>query len=281
MPNLVVHEQLAEFEARVKPFLMRREAEHNLLLGLLTVMKSRPQPPAWFMGQVKTLGRTNLVGFYSGRLLVLSEGAVAGLAALAHGLGNAGIDLPGVVGPPALVESFLDCWTDYRDVKVRRRVDQRIYVVRAVNFPSAVGGKPMMASSGDLDLALEWLMAFYDEATPEAPQDPAAARVLLREKIEAKCLFLWEHGGVKTSLVGIGRPTPNGFSVGPVYTPPAHRNLGYATALVAVASQAILEMGKRFAVLYTDLSNPTSNSIYQKIGYRPVCDSLNLWFEGR
>jgi predicted GNAT family acetyltransferase len=34
----------------------------------------------------------------------------------------------------------------------------------------------------------------------------------------------------------------------------------------------LLDQGKQFTSLFTDLSNPTSNSIYQKIGYQPVCD---------
>jgi ribosomal protein S18 acetylase RimI-like enzyme len=35
------------------------------------------------------------------------------------------------------------------------------------------------------------------------------------------------------------------------------------------------QRGKDCVVLYTDLSNPTSNSIYQKLGYRPVCEWKN------
>jgi len=34
----------------------------------------------------------------------------------------------------------------------------------------------------------------------------------------------------------------------------------------------LLDEGRRFCALFTDLANPTSNRIYHKIGYRPVCD---------
>jgi len=47
---------------------------------------------------------------------------------------------------------------------------------------------------------------------------------------------------------------------------------GYASALVARLSQHLLDLGYQFINLFTDLQNPTSNAIYQKIGYRPVCD---------
>ena len=60
------------------------------------------------------------------------------------------------------------------------------------------------------------------------------------------------------------------------YCPAQFRNRGYATALVAAVTQLQLDRGKRFCALYTDLANPVSNSIYQKIGYSPLCDS-QLW----
>jgi predicted GNAT family acetyltransferase len=57
-----------------------------------------------------------------------------------------------------------------------------------------------------------------------------------------------------------------------VYTPPDRRRRGYATAAVAALTQQLLNSGSRYCCLYTDLANPTSNSVYRRIGYRPVCD---------
>lgn len=54
---------------------------------------------------------------------------------------------------------------------------------------------------------------------------------------------------------------------------------GYATSCVAQLSQMALDKGFKRCVLYTDLLNSISNSIYQKIGYKAVCDSLMLKFE--
>jgi hypothetical protein len=69
------------------------------------------------------------------------------------------------------------------------------------------------------------------------------------------------------------------MTVGGVYTPPELRNRGYATSCVAELSRNILQSGKEFCTLYTDLANPTSNSIYMKIGYKPVCDSVEYAFK--
>jgi len=88
-------------------------------------------------------------------------------------------------------------------------------------------------------------------------------------------------GGKPVSLAGFGGPTPNGLRIGPVYTPPEHRGHGFGSAVTAAASQVALDHGKRFCFLYTDLANPTSNAIYMRLGYRPVCDSREVAFRAR
>ena len=80
----------------------------------------------------------------------------------------------------------------------------------------------------------------------------------------------WEDGSAR-SLACLSRETPNGRAIGPVYTPPTARKQGYATTLVADLAQHVLASGKRFACLFTDDANPTSNHIYESIGFRVVC----------
>src|SRR5207245_4131635 len=95
--------------------------------------------------------------------------------------------------------------------------------------------------------------------------------------------LLWENGGQPVSMAGWGGWTPNGIRVGPVYTPPELRGRGFATTLTAELSRCLLdgrlfEDGRRFCFLYTDLANPTSNAIYERIGYRRVAESAEIWF---
>lgn len=73
-------------------------------------------------------------------------------------------------------------------------------------------------------------------------------------------------------MVGATGPTPNGIRIGPVYTPQDERRKGYGSACTAAVSQKMLDEGRRFCFLYTDIENPTSNKIYQNIGYRPIVD---------
>ena len=44
-------------------------------------------------------------------------------------------------------------------------------------------------------------------------------------------------------------------------------------------SETLLRSGRRFCCLYTDRANPTSNSIYAKVGYRPIRDDEEIAFE--
>ena len=88
--------------------------------------------------------------------------------------------------------------------------------------------------------------------------------------------MFWEDGGAAVSMAGFGGRTPNGVRIGPVYTPPELRGRGYASALTAALTQRLLDGGLRFCFLFTDLANPTSNSIYQRIGYEPVSD-FDFW----
>jgi predicted GNAT family acetyltransferase len=64
-----------------------------------------------------------------------------------------------------------------------------------------------------------------------------------------------------------------------VYTPPEKRNRGYASSLVAALSQHLLDGGRKFCFLYTDLANPTSNKIYRALGYEHVGDSVQIFFD--
>ena len=92
---------------------------------------------------------------------------------------------------------------------------------------------------------------------------------------------LWEDESTVVSLTGYASSTPNGARIGPVYTPPDLRGRGYARSLVTHTTERLLGSGRRFCFLYTDLANPTSNRLYQEIGYRQLCVSEDWRFTPR
>ena len=135
-----------------------------------------------------------------------------------------------------------------------------------------------VAREEDFERVLEWGMGFNSDIGVDVPRD--RMELMMRSYINEERLFIWEHNEA-VSTAGWAGPTPNGVRINFVYTPPEHRGHGYASACVAALSQQLLRSGRQFCFLFTDLANPTSNSIYQKIGYRPVCDFNKYVFDVR
>ena len=66
-----------------------------------------------------------------------------------------------------------------------------------------------------------------------------------------------------------------------VRTPPEERGRGFAGAVTSAVSRAALDAGAEQVLLFTDLANPTSNALYQRLGYRPLADHAALAIDGR
>lgn len=274
-----------EFVATAGEFLAAREAEHNLMLGLCSVIRASPErfveDPPRFATVTDAAGRivaATLRTPPNNQVLswVAGPGAVDALVdALRHE------QLPGLLGPRGPAARFVKRWKDLTGQAAHVEVAERIFRLdRVIPLARPAEGNWRFGGPHDRDLIARWWSAFVAEAFPEGPAlDDAAAvadRVIASDNI---WLYLWEDGGEVVSLVGSSGETPNGIRIGPVYTPPEHRKRGYASALTAAASQDQLDRGRRFVFLFTDLANPTSNKIYQAIGYEPVCDVDMYRFE--
>ena len=186
-----------------------------------------------------------------------------------------------IVGAVPEVDRFAAAWAEHHGVGVETRVDQGVYALRAVAGSRDVPGHMRLAGRDDRPLLLDWVDAFAREALRDGPSADTSRH---ERSIDARLaggaagFGLWESDGRIVSLAGFGGPTPNGIRIGPVYTPPELRGHGYASALTAAVSQLMLDRGRRFCFLYTDLANPTSNAIYVRIGYERVCDSREVAF---
>ncbi len=183
----------------------------------------------------------------------------------------AGEALPGCVGPAMAAEHFAEGWTRVTGAPSRIRTNERAFQLRKVIPPRPAPGRMIRADQSQQALVAAWAQAFNEEAIdgPASDWDLMADRWI---KGIGRTAWLWVDGDRVVSLTGVGGVTPHGIRVGPVYTPPAERGRGYASNLVAQASQAQLDAGRTFVFLFTDLANPTSNKIYQDIGYEPVID---------
>ena len=265
---------VAAFLDHAGEFLAEREAEHNLIFGILSNIESDPSqyaaPPylATIVHGDKVVGAAIRTPPWR---LVLSEmdhpGAVHRLAQ-----DLADVPLPGAVGPSDAAAHFGEAWAELTRATPRLNRHERAFRLRRVIPPRPTTGEMGMARPEHQQLLTDWIEAFHEEASLGNPRQDYARMAENWINRKGRTAYLWFDEDRPVSLTGVGGPTPNGIRVGPVYTPPEARGRGYASNLVAQATQEQLDAGRTFVFLFTDLANPTSNKIYQAIGYEPVSD---------
>jgi predicted GNAT family acetyltransferase len=154
----------------------------------------------------------------------------------------------------------------------------RLYALGALVPPDGVPGRARRGGEGDVEVLAAWRKAFMDEEHA-AVHDMQSPREIVLSSLRLGCAeMLWEVDGRPVSQAS-ARPVIAGMSrIGPVYTPPEHRNRGYAAAVTAAASQQALDAGAGQVLLFTDLDNPLTNRLYPRIGYRAVYDAADVTF---
>ena len=276
--RLTRFETATDFLDAVRPVLGEHEAEHHLVLGVAEAFASSPSPaPVPFMATVEDDAGLALASWMEGShpLLLASDRndvsqATDVIVALLAESGPTPVRVIGAVGQ---VETFASAWTRRVGKPTRVAMRQRAYRLDAVEPITSPPGHLRLATMHDLELVAAWTRAFELEALGPLAS-PEYQRVASR-RIAAGGIYLWcDEDTVARAMAGAVRPTAHGIAVNSVYTPREWRGRGYATACVAALSRRLLGAGFRFCVLYTDLSNPTSNAIYTRIGYRPVRDFL-------
>ncbi|MEU6660571.1 GNAT family N-acetyltransferase [Streptomyces sp. NPDC046821] len=176
----------------------------------------------------------------------------------------------GVFGPDDAAAAFADAWRARTGAGVRRAIEQRLFRLDEFTPPEpAPAGRPRVATTADLELVTRW----RDDFDAELGTFVGGSQSWADERISYGGITFWESAdGTPLSLAGVTRESAGAVRVGPVYTPQDLRGRGYGGAVTAEVSQAALAAGAREVLLFTDLANPTSNALYQRIGYRPVRD---------
>ena len=277
--QVLIHAEPKAFTQAVQSFLEAHEAENGLFLGVLALLKTDPPSTTVFMTEVRQGQDIVAAAIYRDRNLIVTQGPDEVWPEVASSLKGKAIDIPGVVGPAVQSERMAQEWAQVRRCKFRLAMDQRLYILAEVIWPEGIPGKAKLVEEHDVANLATYIEGFYRDAIPwEMPSKEQILENALG-RIPAKMTYFWEVNGESKAMAALSRPSGRGITINAVYTPVEHRKRGYATALVAAISQEGLNRGKEFCVLYTDLTNPTSNSIYQKVGYTPVCDSRNYRFD--
>jgi predicted GNAT family acetyltransferase len=276
------HQDPQDFLARVGKVLRAEEARYSLILGICNRLINDTHEygveDPWFL----TLEDDAGVAAFAMRtppfdVLVASFSGDAALNAkrLVRAVSDLSNTIPGVIGEPEIADAFARTWCEIRYTSIRHTMQQRVYSLSKVKPIELSPGTLRQARPEDRDLVTRWIAGFQEDTFGSKDED--MVKNLAAKMLERGDVFLWEDGD-PVSVAARTRPAGNGITIGMVYTPPDLRGRGYASSCVATLCRLLLDSGCRYCTLYTDLSNPTSNKIYKRIGFEEVCDSVQHTF---
>lgn len=278
---LTLHSTSASFLATTQAALEKEEALNSLILSIALRLLDQPDAYSANPAYLATWQHGNTVTYaavmtppYGLLVSSMNEALDGPVKAVVESLIAGGWPVPSVNAPAAAAAHFARLWSQRTGQSYHSALRERLFELTAVTFPPTPPGVFRKAEMRDIPTLARWIEAFTAEAVPFDPP-PNGERIATRR---LDVFSVWDDNG-PVSMMANNRNTTNLANIGFVYTPPELRGHGYATAMVAAGSQSLLDAGRERCVLFTDLSNPTSNSIYQKIGYRPIADFEFFRFE--
>jgi uncharacterized protein len=262
---------------RAGKFLASQPALHNLILSILDARVAQPEPGRYWIA----LDGDKVVGValqspltFAATITPMDSKIVA---ALVDAIVEAGVSLPGVNGEAATAAAFAGQWTERSKSSAVPFQGNRLYELFEIGEAPKVSGKFRQADARDRSLMIDWAWAFQTEIYEPASQADTELRV--DRGLADGHFWLWDSDDGETVSMAAGRePVEGVVRVAGVYTPPVKRKRGYAEACVHALSKK-LRQGRYRCILYTDLGNPTSNSVYRRIGYRAIAEVLRYRFE--
>ncbi|RII11800.1 FR47-like protein [Streptomyces sp. YIM 130001] len=196
-----------------------------------------------------------------------------------------GQELAGVSGVFETAEAFAAAWCEQTGGGWELHFHQRLYRLETLTPPMpAPPGRARTATRADRGILMRWYTEFAQSAGHADTTDPGE---WVDRRLAYGGLALWESEPADDSgdpeplaMAGRTRESAGQVRIAPVYTPHELRGRGYAGAVTAEISREARATGADEVLLFTDLANPTSNGLYQRLGYRPVRDFAVIAFTG-
>lgn len=267
---------LDDFLTRAGAFLRSRPALHTVPLTVTETLRTRGRSVygdgAPEFGVLERAGKVRASFFRTPphwlNITALTPEDADTLAARLAALGR---HLPGVNAECGTAAAFAAAWQRHTGAPAALRQRQRLYRLGTLTAPGPVPpGGPRIAVESDREQLLCWHDEFSEAVGLGTVRDSAE---WADARIDSGGITFWETpDGAAVAMAGTGPRVAGQVRVAPVYTPTHLRGRGYAGAVTTEVSRAALAAGAEEVLLFTDLANPTSNSLYRRIGYRPVAD---------
>jgi len=283
-----LYKDVHEFYHATFDILMHHEAQNvimlgNIIIGHAGIDKTEWRDPVnWLMATVESNNEIQLIALMTppwGLTLYATDNVINNEAinCLIKGLKNHTI--PSVVSTNDISFCFAEAYCKSNGLKYEIKENMRLHELTKVNPSLPQIGTLRLVEEKDMHFIPYWHEAFQICITKNGiiMNEPQNGE-FFHHIVSLKNRFVLEYEGIPVSMATITRELQTTCNIANVYTPPFFRGKGYASSCVAKVSQIILDRGFKKSILTTDLSNPTSNKIYQEIGYRPICDTVMLEF---
>ena len=280
------YEEVKEFYELVYPFLLDHEVENGLLFRISNSLKINTQtygrsPPLMFSLVENETIKLVSVMTPPFDLIISYTTDLNSIEILVEELLKRKVYLPGVLSFKEAADKFAKLWCKGNSLESKLLRRERIYKLEKVSEETLGENQFFVATKSYQSTVLKWAREMMTEALLEVTEEEIGRNISnFRREFEndASRIYLLFDNQEPVSMARMAGKSSHGHSINLVYTPPSLRRNGYATECVAKLSKLLLEEGNRYCFLFTDLSNPTSNSIYQKIGYRPIIDENHYKF---
>jgi len=272
------YEDINEFCDIAFPFLLKREVINGFFIDILHYLKKNIHKYEEEIPLLITLTEGEEVKLISQRtppypLTISYTDDMRNIERLVEELSKREEKLPGVYSFKKVAEKFTKLWCEKSSLNPLLIREEPIYKLEEVSKETLGDKQFSVATKKDQSIVLNWTREMMVEALADVTQEELDRNInIFRIEFEndKSQIFILFDNNEPVSIARKMGNTLNGINL--VYTPPSLRRRGYATECVAKLSKLLLEEGNKYCFLETDLSNPASNSIYQKIGYRPVID---------
>ena len=274
-----------DFLARAGDFLCSRPALHNTPLTDIEKLRIRRaadhDAEAAVFGRLESGGEVRAIFYRTPRgrlgLTPISAEQAGTLAAQLAGLGHTPAD---VIADHDTAGAFAEAWQRHAGAAPVLFWRTHLYRLGTLTPPQPYPeGRGRITGVKDREQVVRWCREFCVDVGEQRSIDLIDAGSWDDSRFGDRHFTFWETPeGTPVSMAAATSMVGGMVRVDPVYTPAHLRGRGYAGAVTVETSRAALAAGATDVVLFTDPDNPTSNALYQRIGYVHVADFAGYKF---